>query len=89
MAETSPPITKDKIADRLWLIGIGDAVNVPGFALMSTMLGLASIAREAGFDVWMTMVTTATVFGMPGQVAFASLWAKPPASRPDARKSNG
>jgi predicted branched-subunit amino acid permease len=53
------------------------------------MLGFASIAREAGFDVWMTMVTTATVFGMPGQVAFASLWAKPPASRPDARKSNG
>ena len=75
MAGTSQPRTKDQKTDRIWLIGIRDGVNVPGFALMSTMIGFASIAREAGFDVWMTLVTTATVFGMPGQVAFASLFA--------------
>ncbi len=75
MAETSPPESKDRTTDRLWLIGIRDGVNVPGFALMSTMIGFASIAREAGFDVWMALATTATVFGMPGQVAFASLFA--------------
>ena len=75
MAGTSQPRTKDQKTDRIWLIGIRDGVNVPGFALMSTMIGFASIDREAGFDVSMTLVTTATVFGMPGQVAFASLFA--------------
>ncbi|MDB2390160.1 AzlC family ABC transporter permease [Alphaproteobacteria bacterium] len=75
MAETSPPVFKNKKSSKLWLIGIRDGINVPGFALMSTMTGFASIAREAGFDIWMTLVTTATVFGMPGQVAFASLFA--------------
>lgn len=39
------------------------------------MIGYATIAREAGFDVWMTVITTITVFGMPGQVAMASLFA--------------
>ena len=75
MAETSPLPSSSKTSSKLWLIGIRDAVNVPGFALMSTMVGFASIAREAGFDIWMAMVTTATVFGLPGQVAFASLFA--------------
>ena len=75
MAEASTLTTKDKTPSRLWLIGIRDGINVPGFALMSTMIGFASIAREAGFDIWMAMVTTAAVFGLPGQVAFASLFA--------------
>ena len=75
MAETHPLPSTSKTPSKLWLIGIRDAVNVPGFALMSTMVGFASIAREAGFDIWMAMVTTATVFGLPGQVAFASLFA--------------
>ena len=75
MAETSSPPINEKPSSKLWLIGIRDGVNVPGFALMSTMIGFATIAREAGFDIWMALVTTATVFGMPGQVAFASLFA--------------
>ena len=51
-----------------------DALRAPAYALGATMAGFATIAREAGFDVWMTISTSALVWGMPGQVAFASLY---------------
>ena len=51
-----------------------DALRAPAFALGATMAGFAAIAREAGLDVWMTITTSALVWGMPGQVAFASLY---------------
>ena len=57
------------------IAGILDAANVPGIALGSTMMGFAAIARESGFDFWMTFITSFTVWGMPGQVAFVSLYA--------------
>ncbi len=55
--------------------GVIEAINVPGFALCSTLVGFGAIAREAGFDIWMTTTTTLLVFGMPGQVAMATLYA--------------
>jgi len=51
-----------------------DAMRAPAYALGATMAGFATIAREAGFDFWMTISTSALVWGMPGQVAFASLY---------------
>ena len=51
-----------------------DALRAPAYALGATMAGFATIAREAGFDVWMVVSTSALVWGMPGQVAFASLY---------------
>ncbi len=39
------------------------------------MMGFAAIARESGFDFWMTFATSFMVWGMPGQVAFVSLYA--------------
>ena len=39
------------------------------------MLGFGAIAREAGFDFWMTTFTTLSVWGMPGQIAFVGLYA--------------
>jgi len=51
-----------------------DALRAPAYALGATMAGFATIAREAGFDVWMAISTSALVWGMPGQVAFASLY---------------
>ncbi|NBX07382.1 MAG: branched-chain amino acid ABC transporter permease, partial [Proteobacteria bacterium] len=50
------------------ITAILDAANVPGFALGSTMMGFAAIARESGFDFWMTFFTSLGVWGMPGQV---------------------
>ena len=55
--------------------GFLNAANVPGFALFGTMLGFSVLAKEAGFDFWMAIFTTITVWGLPGQVAFASFYA--------------
>ena len=51
-----------------------DALRAPCYALCVTMAGFSSIARESGFDFMMTLVTSLGVWGMPGQVAFASLY---------------
>ena len=51
-----------------------DALRAPCYALGITMAGFSTIAREAGFDFWMALVTSLGVWGMPGQVAFASLY---------------
>ena len=64
-----------KYFNNMYAKGVFDAVNVPGFALGSTMMGFSIIAKEAGFSIWMVLLTTASVWGMPGQVAFASLYA--------------
>ena len=60
---------------RLYRLGVIDALNVPGLALFFTMVGFSALAKDAGFDVWLVSATTLTVWGMPGQVAFASLYA--------------
>ena len=53
--------------------GAIDALGVPAFSIFANMTGFSAIAREAGFDISQAMVTTALVWGMPGQVAMASL----------------
>ena len=53
--------------------GIRDGIGVPALSLFFSMVGFASIAREAGFDVLMAVTSTALVWGMPGQVAAVSL----------------
>ena len=63
-------LSNQKIARR----GALDALALPALALGSTMLGFGAIAREAGFDFWMTTLTTLSVWGMPGQVAFVGLY---------------
>ena len=59
----------------LYRAGILDAINVPGFALFFTMVGFSTLAKDAGFDVWQVSAITTAVWGMPGQVAFVSLYA--------------
>ena len=66
-----PDLTKKKVIVR----GVFEASNVPGFALGGTMIGFSTIAKEAGFDLPMVVATTTFVWGMPGQVAFATLYA--------------
>ena len=51
-----------------------DALSAPCYALFITMVGFSAIARESGFDFMMALITSLGVWGMPGQVAFASLY---------------
>ena len=55
------------------LFGFRQAIGIPAIGIFANMAGFAAIAREAGFDITQSMVTTLFVWGMPGQVAMASL----------------
>lgn len=54
--------------------GVLAGLGVPGCALFLTMTGFGAIARESGLTAWMALASTAFVWGMPGQVAFAELY---------------
>lgn len=54
--------------------GFTDAVGIPGLGLFVSMMGFGAIALEAGLGPWVTFLTTAFVWGLPGQVAFAELY---------------
>ena len=54
--------------------GLKVSLGVPMISIFGTMLGFSAIARDAGFDIWMTLATTALVWGMPGQVAMVTLY---------------
>ena len=62
-------LTADEVRKR----AIFDALRAPCYALGLTMAGF-SIARECGFDFFMALGTSLGIWGMPGQVAFASLY---------------
>ena len=51
-----------------------DVFGVPGMGMFLSMAGFSAIAREAGFGLFEALATTALVWGMPGQVAMASLY---------------
>lgn len=68
-------IVKEIKSNKLYRMGITDALNVPGLALFFTMVGFSALAKDAGFDIWLASMTTLVVWGMPGQVAFVSLYA--------------
>ena len=46
----------------MYLKGIYDASNVPGFALGSTMMGFSIIAKEAGFNFWFSSIGIGSEF---------------------------
>jgi len=54
--------------------GIVDAIGIPGMGLFVSMMGFGAIALEAGLGPWVTFLSTAFVWGLPGQVAYAELY---------------
>ena len=53
-----------------------DALSAPGPAIGLTMAGYSTIAREAGFNFWMSLATSLGIWGLPGQVVFSADTAK-------------
>lgn len=43
--------------------------------VMASMMGFGSLARDSGLSFGVAVVSTATVWGLPGQVAFAEMFA--------------
>lgn len=64
------PTPKDVIRQ-----GARDAVGLPAISLVLSMTGFGSLARESGLDLSLALVSTAGVWGLPGQLAMVELYA--------------
>jgi len=55
--------------------GIVDAFRMPVWVVGPSMAGFGSLARDSGVSFGVAAVSTASVWGLPGQVAFVELFA--------------
>ena len=56
------------------LFGIRNALGVPALLLFSAMTGFGSLAQEQGLSLWISMLSTVLIWGMPGQVVHVELY---------------
>ena len=52
------------------LKGVGDGFRMPVYVVAASMLGFGSLAHDSGLSFGVSVVSTATVWGLPGQVAW-------------------
>ena len=50
-----------------------DALSLPAFILLFTMMGFGSLARSAGFGPEMAALASLLIWGLPGQLAMVEL----------------
>lgn len=63
-------LPSDRAAFKLGLI---EASGLPGPMLMISMIGFGSLCHETGFSLLKALVTTASVWALPGQMAYVEL----------------
>lgn len=58
---------------RPFLLGLKDSIGMPAAGIVAALTGYGVMAREAGFDVALTLASVATIWAMPMLMAFAEL----------------
>lgn len=56
-------------------LAVTDALGLPALVLLTGMMGFGSLARESGFSLAAALGATAGIWGLPGQLALAELYA--------------
>ena len=56
------------------LAGIKNAFGLPALILFSAMTGFGSFAQEQGLSLYMSMLSTIMIWGLPGQVVHVELY---------------
>ena len=54
--------------------GIRNAIGVPALLLFSAMTGFGSLAQEQGLSLYISILSTVLIWGMPGQVVHVELY---------------
>jgi predicted branched-subunit amino acid permease len=54
--------------------GIRNAFGIPALLLFSAMTGFGSLAQEQGLSLYISMLSTVLIWGMPGQVVHVELY---------------
>jgi predicted branched-subunit amino acid permease len=55
--------------------GVRDAFKVSAWVIFASMMGFGSLARVSGLTLGVSMVSSGAIWGLPGQIAFAELYA--------------
>jgi predicted branched-subunit amino acid permease len=57
------------------LRGLAEGLGLPWIMVMTSMMGFGSLAADAGMSLPGALVSTAAIWGLPGQVAMVELYA--------------
>lgn len=55
--------------------GLKDAMGLPSLLLLAGMIGFGSLVRETGLGLDIALGATLGIYGLPGQLAFAEMYA--------------
>lgn len=66
-----PPVTARDAARR----GLRQGIGLPSVIVMTSMMGFGSLAGDGGISLLTALTASAAIWGLPGQVAMAELWA--------------
>lgn len=58
---------------RAFLYGLKDSIGLPALGITGALIGYGVMAREAGLDLFLTLVSVATIWAMPVLMGFAEL----------------
>ena len=77
MSDTAPPADSASFADdrTAFRTGLAEGAGMPFIMVTSAMLGFGSLARDTGLTLDVAVVLSVGIWGLPGQVAMAELWA--------------
>ncbi|MGD9537229.1 MAG: AzlC family ABC transporter permease [Alphaproteobacteria bacterium] len=67
---SAAPLDTDRAAFRL---GFLEASGLPAPMLMVSMVGFGSLCHETGFSLVKALVSTATIWALPGQIAYVEM----------------
>ena len=59
---------------KIFLKGIRNALGLPALLLFSAMTGFGSIAQEQGLSIYISILSTILIWGLPGQVVYVELY---------------
>lgn len=58
-----------------WRAGLIAGLGAPGFALIASFIGFGALSRELGLSLPLSMLSTVTIWAVPGQMALAEMQA--------------
>ena len=59
---------------KAFVIGARNALGVPALILFSAMTGFGSLCQEQGLSIYMSLLSTILIWGLPGQVVHVELY---------------
>lgn len=67
---TPPHSDTDIDVMKLFWMGFRDGFSLPAFMVSASMIGYGALVHSAGMDIFIAIVSTIGIWGLPGQVAF-------------------